>query len=168
MTEKILGFQTWFKKPIAIKAKQMSKAFTVKTLEGTMKGKANDYLIIGIKGERYPCDKEIFKATYQQKSVSTKNFFKPARQMLEHAIQHGDIPVGKMSTGGLIHLEKETIYYEFFLKKAGFDRQKTVTLEWLEDFCKENAWSCMKCGSIKCAVCQKDLLAAAKKEDEGK
>jgi len=38
--------------------------FKVDTLEGTMKGKPGDYLVQGINGEQYPCDKEIFEKTY--------------------------------------------------------------------------------------------------------
>lgn len=37
----------------------------VKTLEGVLKGKAGDYLIEGVRGELYPCDKEIFEETYE-------------------------------------------------------------------------------------------------------
>ena len=39
--------------------------FTVETMEGPLKGKAGDYLMIGVKGEAYPCDKEIFDETYE-------------------------------------------------------------------------------------------------------
>lgn len=59
-------FKAYRKKPIIIYAKQMDKPFEVKTLEGTMMGKAGDYLIIGVKGEEYPCDKEIFELSYDE------------------------------------------------------------------------------------------------------
>jgi hypothetical protein len=36
-------------------------------MEGTMRGKAGDYLIIGVHGEMYPCDKTIFEETYEIK-----------------------------------------------------------------------------------------------------
>jgi hypothetical protein len=36
----------------------------IKTLEGIMTAKTGDYIIRGVAGEIYPCDKEIFKATY--------------------------------------------------------------------------------------------------------
>ena len=36
----------------------------IKTLEGTMTAKTGDYIIRGVAGEIYPCDEEIFKATY--------------------------------------------------------------------------------------------------------
>jgi hypothetical protein len=59
-----LPFQQAVKKPIPVKCIQINEPFTVETMEGLMKGKAGDYLIIGIKGEVYPCDQEIFKETY--------------------------------------------------------------------------------------------------------
>lgn len=37
----------------------------VKTPEGDMTGAVGDYIIQGIKGELYPCKKEIFEATYK-------------------------------------------------------------------------------------------------------
>lgn len=40
--------------------------FLVQTMEGTMMGKPGDYVIRGIRGEFYPCDKEIFDATYEK------------------------------------------------------------------------------------------------------
>jgi len=49
-----------------IEAKQMKRNFVVQTIEGTMKGQAGDYLIIGVRGERYPCAKEIFEETYDE------------------------------------------------------------------------------------------------------
>jgi len=66
MTPKTEGFKKFRKRPVVIWARQMSDEFEVKTKEGTMKGKAGDFLIIGIKGEEYPCDKEIFEATYEE------------------------------------------------------------------------------------------------------
>lgn len=52
------------KKPITIKAIKMDKSFTVGTREGMMDGKAGDYLLEGIEGEVYPCDKDIFLNSY--------------------------------------------------------------------------------------------------------
>jgi hypothetical protein len=36
----------------------------IKTLEGIMEISEGDYIITGIKGERYPCKPDIFHATY--------------------------------------------------------------------------------------------------------
>ena len=52
------------KKPILVKCKQMDEDFEIITLDGKMHGKAGDYLMCGVQGELYPCDKEIFKQTY--------------------------------------------------------------------------------------------------------
>ncbi len=53
------------KKPVVIKAVQISIPMKVKTLEGTMKGNVGDWLITGFKGEQYFCKDEIFKMTYE-------------------------------------------------------------------------------------------------------
>jgi len=53
------------KRPVVVKAIRMDKDFEVETLEGTMKGKAGDYLIEGVEGELYPCDYKIFQKTYK-------------------------------------------------------------------------------------------------------
>ena len=52
------------KKPIPIKCIQIKEPFTVETLEGTMKGKKGDWLMVGVNGEMYPCDRSIFENTY--------------------------------------------------------------------------------------------------------
>jgi hypothetical protein len=59
-----LEFKKAIKKPIAIKCVQIDEPFLVETLEGKMKGKKGDWLMIGINGEMYPCDQEIFNKTY--------------------------------------------------------------------------------------------------------
>ncbi len=35
------------------------------TLEGTMRADSGDYVIMGVKGEIYPCKPDIFEATYE-------------------------------------------------------------------------------------------------------
>lgn len=59
------GGMLYIKKPIPILAVRIEKKFEVQTIEGILKGKAGDYLIQGIKGELYPCDKEIFEESYE-------------------------------------------------------------------------------------------------------
>lgn len=58
------GFLTCIKKPIAIHAKQMNKDFVVQSLEGKLSGKKGDYLVIGVKNEKYIIRKDIFDETY--------------------------------------------------------------------------------------------------------
>ena len=57
-------FKKAVKKPIPIQFVQVNEPFKVETMEGIMEGKAGDYLIVGVRGEMYPCDKEIFEETY--------------------------------------------------------------------------------------------------------
>jgi hypothetical protein len=59
------NFQKAAKKPIPIRCVQLLEPFQIETMEGLMQGKASDYLIVGIKGEMYPCDKAIFEETYE-------------------------------------------------------------------------------------------------------
>ena len=59
-----LDFKKAVKKPIAIQCCQIHEPFEVETLEGRLKGKKGDWLMVGIHGELYPCDREIFAKTY--------------------------------------------------------------------------------------------------------
>ena len=54
------------KKPIIVEAYVATKEESIKTLEGTMKADKGDYVITGIRGERYPCKPDIFKQTYEE------------------------------------------------------------------------------------------------------
>lgn len=60
-----LEFKKAMKKPIPIQCYQMKTAFEVETLEGVMRGKKDDWLMVGVNGELYPCDNTIFKKTYE-------------------------------------------------------------------------------------------------------
>lgn len=59
-----MNFKRAVKKPIPIKCIQIDEPFEVETLEGKLNGKAGDWLMIGVNGEVYPCDREIFEKTY--------------------------------------------------------------------------------------------------------
>ena len=58
-------FQLAIKKPIPVKCIQINEPFKVETMEGVLDAKAGDYLMVGIEGEMYPCDKKIFHETYE-------------------------------------------------------------------------------------------------------
>lgn len=60
----IQGAPFYVKKPIPIQAIQIGQPFWVKSLEGNHQGKAGDYLLQGVRGELYICDKSIFEETY--------------------------------------------------------------------------------------------------------
>jgi len=39
--------------------------WTIKTLKGNMRADLGDYIILGVKGEIYPCKPDIFEMTYE-------------------------------------------------------------------------------------------------------
>jgi hypothetical protein len=53
------------KKPVVIEAEgPIAEPQDIVTLEGVMRADIGDYIITGVKGERYPCKPDIFAATY--------------------------------------------------------------------------------------------------------
>jgi len=56
------------KKPIPVRCYKMNEPFVVETIEGTLRGKPGDYLMVGVNDELYPCEKEIFEKTYSLNS----------------------------------------------------------------------------------------------------
>jgi hypothetical protein len=63
--EEVDNLLACMKKPIVVHTKQINEDFRVNTLEGNYKqGKAGDYLMKGIDGELYICDRAIFEKTY--------------------------------------------------------------------------------------------------------
>jgi hypothetical protein len=57
----------YLKKPIPVKAIQINEPFRVKSLEGDYaRGKPGDYLMVGVEGECYICDQDIFNKSYDK------------------------------------------------------------------------------------------------------
>ena len=55
------------KKPIIVDAEQHhGEPIQIETLEGVMTCNDGDWIITGIKGEKYPCKNDIFQATYEK------------------------------------------------------------------------------------------------------
>lgn len=54
--------------------------YLIPTLEGTMKMGRDDMLITGVKGEIYPCKRDIFEATYEAESVDVGADLPPHQQ----------------------------------------------------------------------------------------
>ena len=54
------------KKPVVIEAYQTDKEMIVQTLEGPLKASPGDWIITGIRGEKYPCKPDIFARTYEE------------------------------------------------------------------------------------------------------
>lgn len=59
-----LSFSKAIKKPIPVQVARIDESFEIETLEGVMKAKAGDYLIVGVSGELYACEAAIFHQTY--------------------------------------------------------------------------------------------------------
>lgn len=53
------------KKPVVISAVCTTERVEIVTLEGTMVADVGDWIITGVKGEKYPCKPDIFAATYE-------------------------------------------------------------------------------------------------------
>ncbi len=53
------------KKPVVIDAVRCTKEERIETLEGEMTARVGDWIITGVKGERYPCKDDIFQMTYE-------------------------------------------------------------------------------------------------------
>ncbi|WP_226639253.1 PGDYG domain-containing protein [Priestia flexa] len=54
------------KKPVIVEAYQTKKKQVIKTLEGDMIASPGDWIVTGIKGEKYPVKPEIFQKTYEE------------------------------------------------------------------------------------------------------
>lgn len=54
------------KKPLEVTAFKANVALLVHTLEGVMMCEPGDYVIRGVKGELYPCARDIFEQTYDE------------------------------------------------------------------------------------------------------
>lgn len=54
-----------YRKTKTMHAVRVDQPFSVRTLEGVMLGKAGDYLVVGVKGERYPCAADVMAESYE-------------------------------------------------------------------------------------------------------
>ena len=55
----------WRKKPVVVDAYKTDVELDIETLGGTMHADVGDYIITGIRGEKYPCKPDIFLDTYE-------------------------------------------------------------------------------------------------------
>lgn len=69
----VLASQSWENLPVWIRAEYDKgnvvfgdDKILIKTLEGTMTAEKTDMVIRGVKGEIYPCKRDIFDATYEK------------------------------------------------------------------------------------------------------
>ncbi len=61
-----LPFRLAVKKPLPVRYLQMQEPFIIEGPDGKLEGGAGDYLMVGVKGELYPCSKEVFEKTYEK------------------------------------------------------------------------------------------------------
>lgn len=54
------------KKPVVIEAYKTDKEMMIQTLEGPLRAAPGDYIITGLRGEKYPCKPDIFHQTYEK------------------------------------------------------------------------------------------------------
>jgi len=56
----------WFRqKPVEVEAVRATESEDVETLEGALRVNPGDWIITGVRGERYPCRDDIFRDTYE-------------------------------------------------------------------------------------------------------
>lgn len=55
------------KQPITVEYRDAVPGESIETMEGTLTAKEGDVIIRGVKGEVYPCDREVFEMTYTAK-----------------------------------------------------------------------------------------------------
>jgi len=53
------------KKPVIVRAYVTEIKQVIHTLEGDMTADPGDYIIMGVKGEMYPCKPDVFHETYE-------------------------------------------------------------------------------------------------------
>ncbi len=52
--------------PLGVQHRYDGGGMVINTLEGRMKVGVGDWIITGVKGEKYPCKPDIFEATYEK------------------------------------------------------------------------------------------------------
>jgi hypothetical protein len=62
--DRIFGLTTRHNIPVCVDG-EGTKSLKIKTLEGTLTANIGDWIIVGVKGELYPCRDDIFKQTYE-------------------------------------------------------------------------------------------------------
>ncbi len=72
------------KRPLIVDAEQYNGLYplAIQTLEGPIIARPGDWIITGIKGEKYPCKPEIFRASYEPVEPDVGSTKCPSRKML--------------------------------------------------------------------------------------
>ena len=83
------------KKPVVIDAIVAAHDGSIKTLEGIMSFKAGDFIITGVKGEKYPCKREIFLETYEPVDYDAQILINISESQLKADKFYEDFPRGE-------------------------------------------------------------------------
>ena len=54
------------KKPVIIEAERLCERVEIETLEGVVIGEPSNWLITGVKGDKYPCKNDVFEMSYEE------------------------------------------------------------------------------------------------------
>jgi len=63
------------KRPIVVEAIRCKQKMMINTLEGALFANAGDWIITGIRGEKYPCKNDIFRETYEPADVEAEKLW---------------------------------------------------------------------------------------------
>lgn len=67
------------KLPVEVEFRDAEPGEVIATLEGNMTANPGDVIITGVKGEQYPCARDIFMRTYSPTTELAKLWFQSAR-----------------------------------------------------------------------------------------
>ena len=65
------------KKPVVVEYQEITEKIVIKTREGEIVGYPGEILIRGVKGELYPCGREIFDETYDRLEPLDTTYHRP-------------------------------------------------------------------------------------------
>lgn len=63
------------KKPITVEVIRCKQPTMISTEEGDMIARVGDWIITGIKGEKYPCKNDIFRETYEPADLEAEKLW---------------------------------------------------------------------------------------------
>ena len=104
------------KKPVVIEAYQTDKELDIETLEGTMHASVGDYIITGVRGEKYPCKPDIFEQTYEPADATAAS---PWHRVEDELPEMREIAPGHVRSETLVLYDAETGYMD-----TGYVRDK--------------------------------------------
>jgi hypothetical protein len=65
-TERLMQLSEIVDMEVVVSYSVSGPVMLIKTLEGVMEAKVNDWIIKGVNGEVYPCKPDIFEKTYER------------------------------------------------------------------------------------------------------